>query len=85
MKFYLRLFVATACISLIGPALAQNREVAPTDAEVDYMDRLDTHMGENYGGNDAVDVRVTESDSGDRKILMDYSESEGAVITADPE
>jgi hypothetical protein len=85
MKAYLRFIVATACMSLIGPAVSQDREVEPTQAEVDYMNRLDTHMGENYGGNDTVDAKVTESDSGDRKIHMDYSDSEGAVITADPQ
>lgn len=84
MKMYLRLFVATACMTLIGPSMSQDREVEPTQAEVDYMYRLDTHMGD-HGSNDTVDARVTESDSGDRTIHMDYSESEGAVITADPQ
>ena len=66
-----------------GSARAQDREVEPTQPEIDYMEKLDTHMGE-YGGNDKVDARVVESDSGQRKIEMDYSRSEGAVITPEP-
>lgn len=69
---------------VFGSASAQEREVEPTQPEIDFMDKLDTHMGDNFGGNDTVDADVTEKDSGQRVIHMDYSESEGTVITADP-
>jgi hypothetical protein len=65
-------------------AIAEDQQVEPTQAEIDYMNKLDTHMGNNFGGNDKVDASVTQSDSGERRIHMDYSESQGAVITADP-
>ncbi|WP_330210089.1 hypothetical protein [Pseudomonas sp. AM4(2022)] len=62
-------------------ATAEEVEVQPTDEELGYMERLDTYMGETAGGNDSVSARVIETETGERKIQMDYSESTGSEIT----
>lgn len=67
-----------------GSVSAEDKEVEPTQSAIDYMEKLDTHMGDNLGGNDKVDAWVTEKDSGEQVIHMDYSESEGAVIRPEP-
>ena len=81
-----KLFIAAAVLSICicAPAIAEEQQVEPTQAEIDYMNKLDTHIGDNFGGNDKVDGSVTQSESGDRKIHLDYSKTQGSEITADP-
>lgn len=81
-----KMLTAVALASTIActSAIAQDQQVEPTQNEIDYMNKLDTNLGENLGGNDKVDTSATQSDSGERTIHMDYSESQGSEITADP-
>lgn len=85
MKTDSRTKFAIAIVSIIatGTAAADAREVEPSPREIEYMETLDTDLGETLGGNDNVDVKTIETDSGERRIIMDYSESDGAVITPD--
>ena len=67
----------------VGLVTAGDREVEPTEKEVEYMEKLDGHMTDKFGGTDRVEGGVTESSEGKRTIHLDYSDSKGMEIKGD--
>jgi len=64
-----------------APVIAQEKEVQPTEKEIQYMEKLDKDLESKTGSHmDNVDSKVTEKSDGQRVIHMDYSDNEGAVI-----
>lgn len=81
MKIVGTCVVSVMFLSLsIGAAYAEDREVEPTEKEIEYMEKLDGHMTEKFGGTDTVEGGVTESPEGKRTIHLDYSDSKGMHI-----